>query len=93
MPVQVEGAWNESGRLPSIWDTFSHIPGKVANNQNGDVADDFYHRYEEDIQLMKNLGVKNFRFSISWSRIIPKGRGEVRILATVSRRKFSASAT
>lgn len=76
-PAQVEGAWNEAGRLPSIWDTFSHTPGKVANNENGDVADDFYHRYLDDIHLMKSLGVQKFRLSISWSRVIPKGRGEV----------------
>eukprot|EP00884_Botryococcus_braunii_P006572 jgi/Botrbrau1/15916/Bobra.40_1s0097.2 len=74
---QVEGAWNEDGRGVSIWDTFSHIPGKVHNNDTGDVADDFYHRYEEDIELMRKLGIKAFRFSISWSRILPDGRGPV----------------
>src|SRR6266478_5270980 len=56
---QVEGAVNEDGRGPSIWDTFSHIPGKVVNNATGDVADDHYHRYKEDVQLMKSLGVKS----------------------------------
>ena len=50
---QVEGAFNEDGREPSIWDTFSHTPGNVVNNANGDVADDHYHRYKEDVQLMK----------------------------------------
>ncbi|KAK9794356.1 hypothetical protein WJX73_002180 [Symbiochloris irregularis] len=74
---QIEGAWNEGGRLPSIWDTFSQMPGKVANNENGNVADDFYHRWQEDVELMKSLGVQLFRFSLSWPRIIPKGRGEV----------------
>jgi len=54
---QVEGAVAEDGRMPSIWDTFSHTPGKVANNANGDVADDHYHRYKGDVQLMKALGV------------------------------------
>jgi beta-glucosidase len=57
---QVEGAVAEDGRLPSIWDTFSHTPGKVANNATGDVADDHYHRYKGDVQLMKALGVKAY---------------------------------
>ncbi|MGZ3374830.1 MAG: GH1 family beta-glucosidase [Gemmatimonadaceae bacterium] len=72
---QVEGAVNEDGRGPSIWDTFSHTPGKVANNANGDVADDHYHRYKGDIQLMKALGVKAYRFSIAWPRVFPQGSG------------------
>ena len=61
--------------MPSIWDTFSHTPGKVANNANGDVADDHYHRYKGDIQLMKALGVKAYRFSIAWPRVFPQGSG------------------
>jgi beta-glucosidase len=72
---QVEGAVAEDGRGPSIWDTFSHTPGKVANNANGDVADDHYHRYKGDIQLMKALGVKAYRFSIAWPRVFPQGSG------------------
>jgi beta-glucosidase len=72
---QVEGAFNEDGRGPSIWDTFSHIPGKVVNNANGDVADDHYHRYKEDVQLMKSLGVKSYRFSVAWPRVFPQGSG------------------
>ena len=72
---QVEGAVAEDGRMPSIWDTFSHTPGKVANNANGDVADDHYHRYKGDIQLMKALGVKAYRFSIAWPRLFPQGSG------------------
>src|SRR5438477_891035 len=72
---QVEGAAAEDGRLPSIWDTFSHTPGKVANNATGDVADDHYHRYKDDVQLMKALGVKAYRFSIAWPRVFPKGSG------------------
>ncbi len=72
---QVEGAVNEDGRGPSIWDTFSHTPGKVVNNATGDVADDHYHRYKEDVQLMKSLGVKVYRFSIAWSRVFPQGSG------------------
>jgi len=72
---QVEGAFNEDGRGPSIWDTFSHTPGKVVNNATGDVADDHYHRYKEDVQLMKSLGVKAYRFSIAWPRVFPRGSG------------------
>jgi beta-glucosidase len=72
---QVEGAVHEDGRGTTIWDTFSHIPGKVHNGDTGDVADDYYHRYKEDIQLMKNLGLKGCRFSIAWSRIFPTGTG------------------
>src|SRR4051812_24905152 len=73
---QVEGAVNEDGRSPSIWDTFSHTPGKTVEGATGDVADDHYHRYKEDIQLMKALGVKSYRFSISWSRVFPDGAGQ-----------------
>lgn len=72
---QVEGAVHEAGRGPSIWDTFSHTPGNTLNGDTGDVADDFFHRYKEDIQMMKDLGLKTFRFSIAWPRIFPKGRG------------------
>ena len=72
---QVEGAVAEDGRTPSVWDTFAHTPGKVVNNANGDVADDHYHRYKDDVQLMKALGVKVYRFSISWSRVFPQGSG------------------
>jgi len=72
---QVEGAVNEDGRGPSIWDTFSHIPGKVVNDATGDVADDHYHRYKEDVQLMKSLGVKAYRFSVAWPRVYPRGAG------------------
>jgi beta-glucosidase len=74
---QIEGAWNEDGKDPSIWDTFSHIPGKVANNQNGDVAIDHYHRWPEDLGLMASLNVRSYRFSIAWTRILPEGRGTV----------------
>jgi beta-glucosidase len=72
---QIEGAVKEDGRGPSIWDTFSHTPGKVVNDANGDVADDHYHRYKEDVQLMKALGVKAYRFSIAWPRVFPNGDG------------------
>jgi beta-glucosidase len=72
---QVEGAAREQGRGPSIWDTFSHSPGKTDHGDTGDIADDFYHRYPEDIELMKSLGLKTFRFSVSWTRIFPSGAG------------------
>ena len=72
---QVEGAVKEDGRGPSIWDTFSHTPGRVVNNANGDVANDHYHLYKGDVQLMKTLGVKAYRFSIAWPRVFPNGDG------------------
>jgi beta-glucosidase len=72
---QVEGAVKEDGRGPSIWDTFSHTPGKTNNGDTGDVANDHYHRYKEDVQLMKALGQKTYRFSVSWPRIFPQGTG------------------
>jgi len=72
---QIEGAISEDGRTPSIWDTFSHTPGKVTNNDNGDVACDHYHRYEEDLDLLAKLGVKAYRFSIAWPRIHPDVTG------------------
>jgi beta-glucosidase len=72
---QVEGAVHAGGRGPSIWDTFSHTPGMTNRGDTGDVADDFYHRYKGDIALMKDLGLKAFRFSVSWTRIFPTGNG------------------
>jgi beta-glucosidase len=74
---QVEGAAREDGRGPSIWDTFSHTPGKTAHGDTGDVADDVYHRYREDIQLMREMGLTSYRFSVSWSRVMPQGEGAV----------------
>jgi len=74
---QIEGAWNADGKGQSIWDTFSHQPGKVINNENGDVAVDHYHRYKDDVKLMANLGLKAYRFSIAWTRILPEGVGRV----------------
>ncbi|NEE53558.1 family 1 glycosylhydrolase, partial [Streptomyces sp. SID8455] len=63
------------GRTPSIWDTFSHTPGKVLGGDTGDVAADHFHRYRDDVALMKRLGLKAYRFSVSWSRVQPTGRG------------------
>ena len=74
---QIEGAVTEDGRLPSIWDTFSHTPGRVAGDATGDVACDHYHRWRDDIELMKALGVDAYRFSIAWPRVIPGGDGPV----------------
>ncbi len=74
---QVEGAWNIDGKGVSIWDTFTHKKGNVHNNENADVASDFYHRYQEDILLLKEMNLKVFRFSISWSRIFPDGIGTI----------------
>ncbi|MGL5133940.1 MAG: GH1 family beta-glucosidase [Planktothrix sp.] len=74
---QIEGAIGEGGRLPSVWDTFSATPGRVLNGDTGENACDHYHRYETDIQLMVELGIKHYRFSIAWPRIIPNGRGAV----------------
>jgi len=74
---QIEGAAAEDGRTPSIWDTFSHTPGKVFGGDNGDVAADHYHRYRDDVALMARLGVNSYRFSVSWSRVIPTGTGPV----------------
>ena len=72
---QIEGAVREGGRGPSIWDTFSHSPGKIVNGDTGDVACDHYHRYPEDVALMGELGLGGYRFSIAWPRIFPTGAG------------------
>jgi beta-glucosidase len=72
---QVEGAASEGGRGPSIWDDFAATPGAIADQMTGEFADDHYHRYLEDVQIMADLGVTAYRFSISWSRIQPDGVG------------------
>ncbi|MET7711794.1 GH1 family beta-glucosidase [Streptomyces sp. NPDC005407] len=72
---QIEGAATEDGRTPSIWDTFCRTPGKVRNGDSGDIAADHYHRMREDIALMKQLGVTDYRFSVAWPRVQPTGRG------------------
>ena len=74
---QIEGGWNEGGRGLSVWDTFCHTPGKIYENQTGDVACDFFHRYEEDIAIMHELGIQAYRFSLSWPRILPEGTGKI----------------
>ncbi len=72
---QIEGAAREDGRGPSIWDVFSHTPGKVKTGETGDVACDHYHRYKEDIALMRDLDLDAYRFSVSWPRVLPTGEG------------------
>ncbi|MFE0807556.1 GH1 family beta-glucosidase [Streptomyces sp. NPDC058794] len=74
---QIEGAATEDGRAPSIWDTFSHTPGRVAGDDHGDVACDHYHRWPEDIALMKRLGTDAYRMSVAWPRVLPAGDGPV----------------
>jgi beta-glucosidase len=74
---QIEGAVAEDGRSPSIWDTFSHTPGKIEGGDHGDVACDHYHRWREDIALMKRLGTNAYRLSVAWPRVVPGGDGEV----------------
>lgn len=74
---QVEGAWNTDGKGLSVWDVFTKIPGKTFQGSNGDVAVDHYHRYKEDIALMAEMGLKAYRFSVSWPRIYPRGKGEI----------------
>ena len=74
---QIEGAWNADGKGESIWDRFSHTPGKVDNGDTGDIACDHYHRWREDVALMKELGLKAYRFSVAWPRLLPEGRGKL----------------
>jgi beta-glucosidase len=72
---QIEGAVNEDGRGRSIWDTFAHTPGKIGDRTNADRANDHYHRYKEDVGLIKELGVRAYRFSVAWPRVFPEGTG------------------
>jgi beta-glucosidase len=74
---QIEGAWNTDGKGLSIWDSFTHKKGKIKDHSTGDIACDFYHKYPEDLQLLKNLHFDAFRFSVSWPRVLPNGTGAV----------------
>lgn len=74
---QIEGAWNEDGKGESIWDQFVHASGNIKNEETGDITCDHYHQMREDVALMKSLGLKAYRFSIAWTRILPQGRGAV----------------
>jgi len=72
---QIEGAVNEDGRGASIWDSFTRLPGKIIDKSTADIANDHYHRYKEDVRLIKDLGAKAYRFSIAWPRVFPEGSG------------------
>ena len=74
---QIEGGAAEDGRGPSVWDAFSRWEGKIENNESGAVACDHYHRYAEDVGLMKQIGIGAYRLSISWTRILPEGTGRL----------------
>jgi beta-glucosidase len=74
---QIEGAWDEDGKGESIWDRYTHTPGNVLDGSTGNVACDHYHRWQEDIALMKGIGLQAYRFSVAWTRILPHGRGEL----------------
>lgn len=72
---QIEGAWKEDGKGESVWDRFAHTPGRIANGDTGDVANDHYHRYRDDVALMSDLGATAYRFSVAWPRVFPDGAG------------------
>src|SRR3712207_6443692 len=73
---QIEGAWQEDGNGESVWDRFAHTPGKIKDDENGDVANDHYHRYKHDVALMSDIGANAYRFSVAWPRIFPDGMGK-----------------
>src|SRR5690348_3860758 len=76
---QIEGAWDADGRAPSVWDVFSHQPGKTFESHNGDVACDHYHRWREDVAAMREIGLQGYRLSLAWPRIQPLGTGRINV--------------
>ena len=74
---QIEGAWNEDGKGENIWDRYAHRSGNIRNGDTGNIAADHYHRISEDVALMKELGLKSYHFSTSWSRVLPEGHTRV----------------
>jgi beta-glucosidase len=73
---QIEGGWDADGKGPSIWDTFTRVPGTIEDGSSGDIACDHYYRWQEDIDVMRYLGLRAYRFSVSWPRVLPQGRGK-----------------
>lgn len=74
---QIEGGWDADGKGPSVWDVWAHLPGKTYNGTHGDIAADHYHRFKEDVKLMSEMGLKTYRFSIAWTRLLPQGSGQI----------------
>ena len=73
MGFQIEGAWDEDGKGPNIWDVFTQEPGNIYDGSSGQVACDSYHNYPQDVQLVRSMGLGHYRFSIAWTRILPQG--------------------
>ena len=80
---QIEGAWNEDGKGLNIWDEFCAQQGKIENKATGNVACDHYHRFKDDVKLMAEIGLKSYRFSISWARLLPDGTGKINQLSGI----------
>ena len=74
---QIEGAYDEDGKGRNVWDIYTHEPGHIFGGHNGDIACDHYHRFREDVSLMKEIGLNAYRFSVSWARLLPEGTGKV----------------
>lgn len=74
---QIEGAYDEDGKGRNVWDIYTHDPGHIFGGHNGDIACDHYHRFREDVSLMKEIGLNAYRFSVSWARLLPEGTGKV----------------